>query len=145
MSNEICSEFWQGVEEFNQQDFYACHDTLEALWMEASEPEKKFYQGVLQIAVSLYHLSNHNWKGSVILLGEGMSRLKNYQPSYFGIDVEKLIEDSAKLLSSLQKVDPKNVADLADPLFGKIVSHSPNQNDRLQLPIIHKASESGNN
>jgi predicted metal-dependent hydrolase len=33
------NEFFQGVEQFNQQEFYACHDTLEALWMEASEPE----------------------------------------------------------------------------------------------------------
>ncbi|NEQ23504.1 MAG: DUF309 domain-containing protein, partial [Microcoleus sp. SIO2G3] len=32
-------EFWQGVEQFNQQEFYACHDTLEALWMEAFEPD----------------------------------------------------------------------------------------------------------
>ncbi|MGK7902131.1 MAG: DUF309 domain-containing protein, partial [Hormoscilla sp.] len=29
------SAFWQGIEQFNQQEFYACHDTLEALWIEA--------------------------------------------------------------------------------------------------------------
>jgi predicted metal-dependent hydrolase len=38
--------FWQGVEEFNQQEFYACHDTLELIWMEAEESERNFYQGV---------------------------------------------------------------------------------------------------
>ncbi|MEY3826619.1 MAG: hypothetical protein RLZZ148_1435, partial [Cyanobacteriota bacterium] len=43
--------FWQGVSEFNLGEFYACHDTLEALWMESSEPTKSFYQGILQIAV----------------------------------------------------------------------------------------------
>jgi len=31
-------KFWQGIEQFNQQEFYACHDPLEALWIEASEP-----------------------------------------------------------------------------------------------------------
>ena len=67
MQEEMPSEFWEGIEQFNHQEFYACHDTLEALWMEADEPEKKFYQGILQIAVALYHLGNLNWRGAVIL------------------------------------------------------------------------------
>jgi len=29
-----------GCRQFNQGQFYACHDTLEALWMEASEPQR---------------------------------------------------------------------------------------------------------
>lgn len=50
MQEEIPKAFWQGVEEFNQQQFYACHDTLEALWMEAPQPEKnsikEFYKSL---------------------------------------------------------------------------------------------------
>ena len=56
--------------------------------MEAGDPEKRFYQGILQISVALYHLGNQNWRGAVILLGEGISRLRYYQPSYAGIAVE---------------------------------------------------------
>lgn len=67
----LAQSFWQGVEEFNQQQFYPCHDTLEALWMEAAEPERAFYQGIIQIAVGCYHLSNDNKRGAAILLGEG--------------------------------------------------------------------------
>lgn len=116
MSEAIPQEFWQGVEQFNRQEFYACHDTLEALWMEASEPERTFYQGVLQIAVSLYHLGNHNWRGAVILLGEGISRLRNYQPAYFDIDVNDLLKQSVDLLNQLQQAGPENVADLAQQI-----------------------------
>ncbi|MEB3117204.1 MAG: DUF309 domain-containing protein, partial [Limnothrix sp.] len=54
--------FWQGIEEFNRGEFYACHDTIEALWVVANEPERTFYQGVLQVAVALHHLSNLNWR-----------------------------------------------------------------------------------
>lgn len=145
MSNQISPEFWQGVEQFNQQDFYACHDTLEALWMEAGEPEKKFYQGVLQIAVALYHLSNHNWQGSAILLGEGINRLRYYQPTYLEIDVENLIQDSVKMLSHLQEFGPDNVADLANQLFGDMRDNLADHSDELELPIalpkIHKVIE----
>jgi uncharacterized protein len=102
MSEDMPAEFWQGIEEFNQQQFYACHDTLEAIWMEAIEPQKTFYQGILQIAVALYHLGNHNHRGAIILLGEGMNRLRHYQPSFAGIDIAQLLEQSRNLQIRLQ-------------------------------------------
>lgn len=131
MSSEIPPEFWQGVNQFNQRDFYACHDTLEPLWMEASQAEKNFYQGALQISVALYHLSNHNWRGAAILLGEGISRLRKYQPSYFNINVEQLIDDSAAILSQLQAAGPDKVADVAAELFTPVGHPS-------RLPLIVK-------
>ena len=122
--------FWQGVEQFNQQQFYACHDTLEALWMEASEPERQFYQGILQIAVGCYHLSNWNWRGAVILLGEGSKRLSDYQPCYESIDVDSLLVESIELLQALQKLKPEKIEEFVqqrelgssiDPPLPKIV------------------------
>jgi hypothetical protein len=99
----IPKEFWEGVELFNSGQFYACHDILEALWIEASEPEKTFYQGVLQIAVALYHLGNSNIRGAMILLGEGSNRLRRYPSIYSGIDVDELLDQSVTLLTALQK------------------------------------------
>ncbi|MDV2996326.1 MAG: hypothetical protein N4J56_005980 [Chroococcidiopsis sp. SAG 2025] len=109
LNQEEPEEFWQGVEQFNQGQFYACHDTLEALWMEATEPEKTFYQGVLQVAVGLYHLGNNNWHGAVILLGEGVKRLDRYPSAYSGIDVDELIISSADLLKTLQQAGAEKV------------------------------------
>ncbi|MBE9199209.1 MULTISPECIES: DUF309 domain-containing protein [unclassified Nodularia (in: cyanobacteria)] len=116
MSEIIPQEFWQGVEQFNSGQFYACHDTLEALWIEASEPEKTFYQGVLQIAVALYHLGNDNWRGAVILLGEGSNRLRRYPSVYSRIDVDELLSQSAGLLSALQQMGAEkfSAGDLSD-------------------------------
>jgi uncharacterized protein len=109
MTEEMPPAFWQGVTQFNQGQFYDCHDTLEALWMEAPQSEKGFYQGILQIAVSLYHLDNQNWRGAVILLGEGINRLSRYQPQYGQIDVEEVIAQSAELLNALQELGAEQV------------------------------------
>ncbi|ACK72130.1 protein of unknown function DUF309 [Gloeothece citriformis PCC 7424] len=106
----------QGVEEFNRQEFYACHDTLEALWMDSTEPQKSFYQGILQIAVGCYHLENQNWRGAVILLGEGTRRLNHYQPTYEGIDVEHLVNESLHLLKTLQQTEPEHLPQLLETL-----------------------------
>lgn len=129
----IPEEFWQGVEQFNQEQFYACHDTLEALWMEAAEPQKTFYQGILQIAVALYHLGNSNWRGAVILLGEGINRLRRYPSTYAGIDVDELLTSSATLLTVLQQTGPEKVGDWT---VGNGLMAS--ENETLPLPNITK-------
>lgn len=102
-------EFWQGIEQFNQAEFYDCHDTLEAIWMDAIATEKNFYQGILQIAVACYHLGNYNWRGAVTLLGEGIRRLSYFQPSHSEIDVGALVSQSYELLQQLQQIEPDRV------------------------------------
>ncbi|KAF3886122.1 MULTISPECIES: DUF309 domain-containing protein [Nostocales] len=110
MNERMPEEFWQGVEQFNTGQYYDCHDTLEALWIEATEPEKTFYQGILQIAVALYHLGNNNLRGAAILLGEGSNRLRRYPSDYGGIDVDELLDRSATLLTTLQQAELEKLA-----------------------------------
>lgn len=137
MMNQFSPAWLQGIDEFNRREYYACHDTLEALWMDSVEPDKKFYQGVLQIAVGCYHLHNHNWKGAVILLGEGIGRLPYYQPVYEGIDVSGLIRDSTNLLHLLQSlaeplgtgIDPNRIVDFVAKL----------NEDASPLPVVRWA------
>ncbi len=109
--------FSQGIEQFNQQQFYECHDTLEAIWIEAAELDKRFYQGILQIAVACHHLRELNWRGAVILLGEGIRRLHDYQPDYQDIDVSQLLTESVLLLQTLQQLPSENLADFVQQLF----------------------------
>ncbi|MGA1475402.1 MAG: DUF309 domain-containing protein [Prochlorothrix sp.] len=110
-SSSLPPQFWDGVAQFNAQEFYACHDTLEELWTEAVEPDRTFYQGILQLAVALYHLSNGNWRGSVTLLGESLGRLATYSPDYEGVNVESLRAQSRTLLQQLQDAGPDRVGD----------------------------------
>ena len=100
----------QAITAFNQREFYACHDILEAIWLEAEPTEKNFYQGILQIAVGCYHLQNLNWQGAVILLGEGIRRLQSFQPQYQGVQITALMEQSFALLTALQAIVPEQVA-----------------------------------
>lgn len=109
MEPDIPPAFWQAVAQFNQGEFYACHDTLESLWMEATEPLRTFYQGILQIAVACYHLGNQNWRGAVILLGEGLRRICDYQPVYADLDITQLVVQSDALLRALQQAGPEGV------------------------------------
>lgn len=103
----------QGIEQFNQGQYYACHDTLEAIWMEAMPTDKPFYQGILQFAVALHHLGNHNWQGAAILLGESMNRLQPFEPDYQGVDVTALVDCGLAWLQALQITGKDQVAMMA--------------------------------
>ena len=104
--------FKEAIAQFNNGDYYNCHDTLEAIWNDAWESDRAFYQGILQIAVGLYHLKNRNWHGAAILLGEGTSRLPEYLPEYHSIDVESLLEDSLLILRTVQINGKEGMTDI---------------------------------
>ncbi|MBW4602950.1 MAG: DUF309 domain-containing protein [Calothrix sp. FI2-JRJ7] len=125
MKEEMPSQYWQGVEQFNTGQFYACHDTLEALWIEALEPEKTFYQGILQVAVALYHLGNGNLRGATILLGEGTNRLRRYPSVFGGVDVDEFLDQSVALLKILQHTQPEMITNLI-----------PGEDERFPIPKI---------
>jgi len=139
MPEEMPVEFWQAIDQFNQGQFYECHDTLEALWMDAIDPQRPFYQGILQIAVACYHLYNSNPRGAVILLGEGIARLKDYQPIYGGIEVTPLLTQAAALLSILQQT---NLAQSTQSGTSSIETSSVvAASQDIRLPQIQKAAE----
>ncbi|MEN9216513.1 MAG: DUF309 domain-containing protein [Gloeomargarita sp. HHBFW_bins_162] len=99
---ELPPEFVEAIHQFNQGEYYACHDTLEALWMEAIEPERTLYQGLLQIAVAGYHLGNGNHRGAILLLGEGLNRLRRCPELPSDWDFPGLMTQAQTLLKELQ-------------------------------------------
>ncbi|XP_057785322.1 uncharacterized protein LOC131004149 isoform X1 [Salvia miltiorrhiza] len=81
---EICS-FDEAVSLFNTRDYYKCHDVLEALWNNSQDPTRTLLHGILQCAVGFHHLFNHNHKGAMMELGEGLCKLRkmNFQNGPF--------------------------------------------------------------
>ena len=68
--------FYTGLTQFNQRDYYACHETLEALWIPERRSVRELYQGVLQIAVGCYHLTARaNFIGATRKLDEGATAI----------------------------------------------------------------------
>ncbi|MBP6746290.1 DUF309 domain-containing protein [bacterium] len=81
--------FHLGIAEFNQQEFYECHETLEEYWQSLTPdvPHKELIQGIIQIAVAFYHLRRNNVKGALKLLLRGNQRLEGYLPTSAGLEL----------------------------------------------------------
>ena len=81
--------FHMGIAEFNRQEFYECHETLEEYWQSLTSdvPHKELIQGIIQIAVAFYHLRRNNVKGALKLLLRGNRRLEGYLPTSAGLEL----------------------------------------------------------
>jgi predicted metal-dependent hydrolase len=83
----------EGVRLFNEQEFFACHDTLEELWTDTSGPERAFYQGLIQASVALFHFGEGNLGGARKMYESARGYLRPYQPRFQGLDVERFLAD----------------------------------------------------
>jgi predicted metal-dependent hydrolase len=82
----------EGIGLFNRGEFFECHEVLEAAWLEAAGEEKIFLQGLIQVAVSFYHLRRGNFPGSQRLLRAGREKLTGCAALPHPVDVAELLQ-----------------------------------------------------
>ncbi|OCT11990.1 hypothetical protein A8709_29475 [Paenibacillus pectinilyticus] len=83
----------------DQRDYFECHEVMEELWLE--EGRNPLYQGLLQIAVGLYHHGNGNPSGSIKLFTAGLEKLAPYPERILGINLGRLVKDSEVYVGKL--------------------------------------------
>ncbi len=66
-----------------------CHDVLEELWSEVLGDDKKFYQGLIQASVALFHFGNENLGGARKLYHASREKLEPYGDYHLGLDLKK--------------------------------------------------------
>lgn len=75
-----------GIVLFNRGDFFEAHEVWEALWMDTSGPDKRFYQALIQAAVGLLHFGNGNLRGAVKLYRSSRDYMAKYEAHHWGLD-----------------------------------------------------------
>jgi uncharacterized protein len=98
--------FLQGIELFNAAEFFEAHEVLEDVWRAAPEPERKFLQGLIQVAVALHHHSRGNVVGCRSLLGRASRNLSAYPERYRGIDLAALLKALNRWSEALEQGQP---------------------------------------
>lgn len=83
--------FTAGVTAFNAGDYFDAHEHWEDLWTDYQLPDKIFIQGLIQMAVGCFHLTNDNLNGARGLLTKCLPKLEPYQPTQRGLDVTALV------------------------------------------------------
>ncbi len=84
------SKFASGIALLNDGQFYRAHDVLEEVWRDVHGWTKPFYQGIVQIAISLHHFSTGNLAGARSVMRKARTNLNEYPSSFCGIELDQL-------------------------------------------------------
>lgn len=109
--------FAKGIDEFNQQLFFECHETLEEIWLEDHGEDRKFYQGIIQVAAGYFKHQQGVPAGALKLWRTGIEKLEPYGPVCLGIDVAALISAVKQNLEELERIHPAPLVSLTPPII----------------------------
>lgn len=91
-----------GIFFFNSGRYFEAHESWEDLWRTTRGPLRLFYQGLVQAAVGMHHLSRRNRNGARAQLGKSLSKLEQYPGRFCGIDNARLIAGLRNVLDHLE-------------------------------------------
>jgi uncharacterized protein len=95
---------------FNHHLFFEVHEVLEAQWVKETDAERRFLQGLIQIAVAFYHRENKNLRGALSLLQDGLGKILPHQPEFLGIALTDFISDLEACRDHLLQLGPEGLA-----------------------------------
>lgn len=94
------------IQEFNQGQYWQCHETLEGIWLPEHYPLRLFYHGLIKAAVGLLHLERHNRHGALVKLRDADYTLAPFLPQFIGVDTDRLRRDIIERLTLLTANGP---------------------------------------
>ena len=113
--------YLKGIEHFNACDFFEAHEVWEELWTETEGADRRFYQGLIQVAVCLHHFGNGNLRGAQKLYHSCRGYLDDYAPWHMGVDVSKLLAEledccveilQPEAVESKIEIDPQRIPEI---------------------------------
>ncbi|MBT4068509.1 MAG: DUF309 domain-containing protein [Candidatus Marinimicrobia bacterium] len=82
--------FQKGLAEYEKGDYFDAHEAWEDLWSDYNFPDRKFIQGLIQLAVSFVHLGNGNLTGARNLLKKCENKFAEYAGIQRNININEL-------------------------------------------------------
>lgn len=90
-----------GILFFNRRDFFEAHEVWEDLWADAAGPERRFYQGLIQAAVALFHFGNGNLGGASKLYRSSRDYMEPCGSPFLGLDSTAFWQQMERCFASL--------------------------------------------
>ena len=85
-------KYLRGISLFNNAEFFDAHEALEDIWRAAPPENKKFLQGLIQVAVAFHHYSTGNRVGMRSVLERAIRNLAEPSGSFGQIHLPALLQ-----------------------------------------------------
>ena len=91
-SHPMRDQLAPGIALFNDGDFYACHDTIEEIWLQESSDRQPFLQGLIQAAVAFHHYEHGKWGAARSMLQMAIDKLSPFPDPFDGLETANLLD-----------------------------------------------------
>ena len=81
--------FQKGIDAFNNRCFYDAHEYWEEMWLDYKLKDATFIQGLIQLAVSYFHLYNNNLNGARSMIRKCLGKFEGVEMAR-GMDINEL-------------------------------------------------------
>jgi predicted metal-dependent hydrolase len=98
--------YLRGITLFNQAEFFYAHEALEDIWRAAPSENKKFLQGLIQVAVAFHHYSTGNRVGMRSVLERAIKNLSQPAGSFGQIQLIPLLQSLSEWREALDNKTP---------------------------------------
>jgi uncharacterized protein len=102
--------FHEGMDLFNDGEWFEAHEVWEDIWHMAGGRRKRFYQGLIQCAVTLEHVRRGNPRGVRSVWRSARSKFEGLPRIYRGVDVEALLTGMARAIGPILNLPPDRFA-----------------------------------
>jgi predicted metal-dependent hydrolase len=85
-------KYLRGICLFNDAEFFDAHEALEDIWRAAPSENKKFLQGLVQVAVAFHHYSTGNRLGMRSVLERAIKNLAEPSGNFGQIELAALLQ-----------------------------------------------------
>ena len=96
--------FFDGLQAYEEKDFFEAHELWEELWSEYYLDDKTFIQGLIQLAVSFVHLGNGNLNGAKSLMKKSGDKFSSYSGLHRGINIDKLKQQIVIIINEYEQL-----------------------------------------
>jgi uncharacterized protein len=110
----------EAIRLFNSGEYYRQHDLLEALWRDEPRRVRDLYQGILQVGVAYYQVTQGNRRGAVKMLMRAERWLAPLPDVCQTVDVAALRADADRVKAALLALSDAEIGRFDRGLFAPV-------------------------
>ena len=99
--------FKKGIDAFNNRCFYDAHEYWEEMWLDYKLKDAKVIQGLIQLAVSYFHLFNNNLNGARSMIRKCLGKFEGVDMAR-GMDINALIVQIKQVQAHFNNISNKS-------------------------------------
>lgn len=99
-------QYLHGISLFNSAKFFDAHEALEDVWRAVPPENKKFLQGLVQVAVAFHHYSTGNRIGMRSVLERAIRNLAEPSGNFGRIQLAALLQSLGQWRDALDNNSP---------------------------------------